>query len=515
MPKCAVSSLCLIVFALSSAIAQTGSAAGAAAGAALAGSALQSGTASANNAASSGGGASQTPIEVQIMVYGGLKQIAHHIAYRTSVRLKISKTTDAKTLDTTESPWQCENDTKRSVLLQDSTSSAQIALYATFDAYQQALLKEYDTLIALLSKQHDEDAKKKQQELNDLHKQIEDLQGKVNQLQNQLHQQPKNAPKISADEINRFASMVASTKVANDQLIALTQNLQDATGTGGGQTTGGGSSSQPPSMQYLSGIGGELTAAKSNMGYTSSSVQALNQALTTELAKDLCQRGIQLRTATSTLNVADAAADVAAKWEALEDRSGTLSRLISWLQKPATPAGGAESSNGGAGDAKKPPTSDQLIVASDGVVLGSSLATALTAFQNWLGSGDQMGGIILTDVIKGKQLALDFKGTKYPALQVTIDAAGGNTRTNSFPLLNLFYLPKPSFNAGVVVTFELRSENNDFMAGDTLKALYGYSKWEPNDFCMEENVNTVDLDTGRPLNAGNGKCRNVSESDVR
>jgi hypothetical protein len=106
---------------------------------------------------------------------------------------------------------------------------------------------------------------------------------------------------------------------------------------------------------------------------------------------------------------------------------------------------------------------------------------------------------------------MDSGQATIPALQVSIDAAGGNTRTNSFPLVNFFYLPRPSFNAGVVVTFELRDEANNFLAGDTKKVLYGYSKWKPQPFCMDEAVDSVVLDTGRQLKGTHEKCRTVPQ----
>jgi hypothetical protein len=92
-----------------------------------------------------------------------------------------------------------------------------------------------------------------------------------------------------------------------------------------------------------------------------------------------------------------------------------------------------------------------------------------------------------------------YIGKGIPALQFTIDAAGGNTRTNSFFLLNLFYTPKPSFNAGVVVTYELRNKENAYIAGDTVKALFDYSKWRPQAFVMTKGAGTdgTSLGTGR------------------
>ena len=185
----------------------------------------------------------------------------------------------------------------------------------------------------------------------------------------------------------------------------------------------------------------------------------------------------------------------------LQEKSGKLARLIAWQQKPVKDASDKDVN-------KTVPDSQDLIATSDGIVLGTALSNAVTTFQTWLTSGDQMGGIILTDVLKGDQLIKDAKAKKLPALQVSIDAAGGNTRTNSFPLLNFFYLARPSFNAGVVVTYELRDGNNDFLAGDTKKVIYAYSKWKAEEFCMKEEVNSVELDSGRPSKGDAKKCKN-------
>jgi hypothetical protein len=490
---------------------QSGSAAAAAAGASLAASASQSGASTSANAASAPGGASSAPIEVQIMVYGGLKQIARHIADDTATALREGKLTqavfsDATTiadkalLDVSESGWKCTEETVGSVLLQDSTSSAQIALYKTFDSYSTTLSGYYKKLIAILSGARNEEAAKRKAELEDLQERLKATQDKLQALQNQLKNQSQGrAPQIKPNALQPALGVLGETQ---QNLAAMSSNVgalaaetaaETATATTpgpGGGGSGGGGSGQPLSLQYLSGIGGELTAAKSNMSYASSSVQALSQALTTELGKDLCHDKIQLRTATTTLNLDDAAAEIAQKWETLQEESGHLTRLLAWLQRPVKDTSGNDTS-------KPVPDSQQLIATSDGVALGSSLSNAMTALQTWMTGSDQMGGIILTDILKGAQLSKDFNEKKFPALQVSIDAAGGNTRTNSFPLFNFFYLPKPSFNAGVVVTYELRDEANNFLAGDTKKVIYAYSKWKPEAFCMDETVDTVDLDSGR------------------
>ncbi|MFZ0480867.1 MAG: hypothetical protein WAL71_17130 [Terriglobales bacterium] len=145
-------------------------------------------------------------------------------------------------------------------------------------------------------------------------------------------------------------------------------------------------------------------------------------------------------------------------------------------------------------DADKP-TIQQL--SADIASKASTANQMMTAFQTWLSSSDGNGNINLTDVIRGLTLQQAL-GKGILALQFTIDAAGGNTRTNSYFLLNLFYTPKPSFNGGVVVTYELRNGQNQYIAGDTLKVLYDYAKWSPKGFVMSgAEVDDTSLGTGR------------------
>ena len=72
----------------------------------------------------------------------------------------------------------------------------------------------------------------------------------------------------------------------------------------------------------------------------------------------------------------------------------------------------------------------------------------------------------------------------------------GSTRTNAFFLLNLFYLPKPSYNAGVIATFELRNASNDLVRSGARTAFYDYNKnWKGSHFdaaAMRDNDNCKD-----------------------
>ncbi len=219
-------------------------------------------------------------------------------------------------------------------------------------------------------------------------------------------------------------------------------------------------------LTYLGDITTALGGAKSGISYSASSIQpTTTQALTTELGKDLCNRGIALYSSTSPINVDAAVSKITGKVMDLASANATIQ-----ASPYTTPPAAAEDDK---------PAIQQL--SSDITSKVSSSNQMMNSFQSWLASSDGSGNLTLTDVIRGMTLQ-DALGTGILALQFTIDAAGGNTRTNSFFLLNLFYTPKPSFNGGIVVTYELRNEQNRFIAGDTLKVLYDYSKWRPKCF---------------------------------
>ena len=86
-----------------------------------------------------------------------------------------------------------------------------------------------------------------------------------------------------------------------------------------------------------------------------------------------------------------------------------------------------------------------------------------------------------------------------PSLQLSVAAAGGSTRVNSFFLLNLFYTPKPSYNSGVIVTFELRNRVNVLLTAGARNVLYDYTKWKPRSFDPER------------LNQGSAECTFCNE----
>ncbi len=100
-------------------------------------------------------------------------------------------------------------------------------------------------------------------------------------------------------------------------------------------------------------------------------------------------------------------------------------------------------------------------------------------------TNDGSGNPTIADVLRGMILSSKMPDG-IPSVQVAVSGAGGNTRTNSFFLLNLFYTPKPSFNAGVIATFELRDKNNELVESGARSALFDYKKWKPGSFYPED-----------------------------
>jgi Skp family chaperone for outer membrane proteins len=435
-----VLSLLVTLEAWSQSSSTSSAAAGLAAGAALGASTAQSPT------SASSAGASSAPIEMNIMVYGGLKKIALTISEQVASTIRI--------IDDSCSPSPV-----RGVLLEDSISAAQTSIYATWNAYQQSLKNTLSKL-----------ADATQADVDEIQKiQRDETRAKEEAARKKEEQARKQAPPANKLE-ERQKYLQENVEVENEVASTVTT-----------PTTTGGNTAPPVSLSYLSDIIAAVGAAKSGITYTPSSIQATTQALTTELGRYLSERGVFLYTSTSSINVDDAAKTTIDAMNSIVTTNGTIQSYV-YLNPPDTT------------DADKPKV-QRLI--SDIAAKAAVANQLVTTFQSWLSSNDGNGNLILTDVIRGLTLQ-DALKCGIPALQFTIDAAGGNTRTNSFFLLNLFYTPKPSFNGGVVVTYELRNKENRFIAGDTLKVLYDYTKWKPKGFSMNsEEADDTSLGTGR------------------
>jgi hypothetical protein len=442
-------------------------AAGLAAGTALGASSSQSST-----TASSAGGAN-APIEMNVMVYGGIKQISGDIA--EEINRKLPPAACLPKADCNE----------RQLLLEDSSTMPLISLSASWDALQNSIS---DDLVRLKTQINDNTAA--------IDRTIKELKKTI---QDDIDKRKKDADMKTAQQAQNTHARNNSLRPRSefDQPVQLTTPTTTATTTGSTGGTSSGGATTPIGLTYLGDIGTALTTAKNGISYSSSTISPATQSLTTALAKDLKSKSILLYTSASTINLDPASKELSDLVIGLQEKNAVIQQALNFPTTIPTLTD----------DQKKDPVLQGKVDAATAQVKSlsatitadaSASAQLVSSFQSWQAGTDGNGGIILSDAIRGRTLK-EAIGTNVPALQLNIDAAGGNTRTNSYFLFNLFYTPKPSFNGGVVVTYELRDGKNVFLTGDTLKALYDYSKWKPNCFAMSKNtdVNGTTLGTGR------------------
>jgi hypothetical protein len=88
---------------------------------------------------------------------------------------------------------------------------------------------------------------------------------------------------------------------------------------------------------------------------------------------------------------------------------------------------------------------------------------------------------VIVSVLRGMVLSAKV-AEGIPSLQVTVASAGGSTKTNNIFGANLFYAFAPSYNAGVIATFELRDKNNVLIDSGARNSLVAYTKWKSRSF---------------------------------
>jgi hypothetical protein len=244
-------------------------------------------------------------------------------------------------------------------------------------------------------------------------------------------------------------------------------------GTGAPTTTGGGGAAPatPVGLTYLSDIATALGGLKSNITYSPSSFQPTTQALEVLVEAELQARGILSYTSTSALNVKEAV-------DALSPQFGEMllwaSEVSGWTNqcKPQTPDGTPSG---------KPPVNSACTVPA--VVADLAIAQQLSSGYTTLlaTSNDGNGNPVIVDVLRGWVLS-EKMILGVPSLQVAVAAAGGSTKTNNIFGVNLFYTFAPSYNAGIIATFELRDEHNVLLESGARNVLFAYRKWKSKDF---------------------------------
>jgi hypothetical protein len=260
---------------------------------------------------------------------------------------------------------------------------------------------------------------------------------------------------------------------------------------GGGSTGSSSASSTPVGLTYLSDIGTALGGLKSNITYGPSSSQPTLQAFEGLVEDELRIQGIFPYSSTSAL-------DLQAATYALSGQFGEMlvwgNDVSTWTNqcKPPSENGtqNGKSQNGsplkGNGPPNaNPPSGPQSNSACTTPEVVSDLAVAqqmITGYAALLATAnDGSGNPVIVSVLRGRVLS-DKLAEGMPSLQLAVAAAGGSTKTNSFFLVNLFYTFAPSYNGGVIATFELRDNHNDLWESGARNVLFDYRKWKSRRF---------------------------------
>jgi hypothetical protein len=253
-------------------------------------------------------------------------------------------------------------------------------------------------------------------------------------------------------------------------------------------TTGGGSgaATTPLGLTYLSTLTTAIGALKSGITYSPSTFQPTTQSFQVLLEKELMDKNIKAYTSTSALVLDSATAQLSEKFAGMQSESADVTN---WTNA-CKPAAGATS----------PSAAVNPECASSAVSIELQSAQQLIAAYTsmFVTAADTAGSPTIVDILRGAVLSRLMRDG-IPSLQLSVAAAGGSTRVNSFFLLNLFYTPKPSYNSGVIVTFELRNRVNVLLTAGARNVLYDYTKWKPRSFDPER------------LNQGSAECTFCNE----
>lgn len=248
-------------------------------------------------------------------------------------------------------------------------------------------------------------------------------------------------------------------------------------GPGPGSTSAGGAApaTAPIGFTYLGDIMTALGAAKGTNTYAPSLFQPTTQAFEALIEIELKKLNIMPYTSTSALNLRQAAT-------ALTFEFG---EMLAWGTDVTAWANQCKPANVTPGQGSIP----QVIVTSSSACNDANVTVNLAVAQQMMNgystllstANDGNGNPVIVDVLRGKVLS-DKMAEGIPSLQVAVVAAGGSSKTNSPFLLGLFYQWAPSYNAGVIATFELRDKNNELVDSGARNVLYGYGKWNPGSF---------------------------------
>jgi len=306
---------------------------------------------------------------------------------------------------------------------------------------------------------------------------------------------PKPAAKPAAKpEANSETAPPAEVHPYEAQIVA-PAGAALAAPAAGASPAAAGASTTPLSLTYLSGISQALGALKSGIAYSPSAFQPTTQTFQVLLENELQLRKLVPYTSTSALSLAGATDDLAEMFGGIISAGNDVDKWAKDCQPPsqtATPnknvaVPSQQSPNDAAAKTTNPVCNDPLVVSN--IAAAQQMITGYTTlFQ---APSDSNGNAVIVDALRGSILSKKLEsGMK--SIQVTVAAAGGSTRTNAFFLENIFYLPKPSFNSGVLVTFEIRDNNNDLLQSGARTAFYDYNKKWKGTKWKKANIQNAD-----------------------
>jgi hypothetical protein len=243
------------------------------------------------------------------------------------------------------------------------------------------------------------------------------------------------------------------------------------TSGGGGGGGGGGGATTPLGLTYLGDLQTALGALKSNITYGASGFQPTPQSFQLMVESELKERGIFPYTSTSALNLQDATSKLSAQF----------AQMLSWATDINGWANTCKPSAGGAtapGNAMANTACGIPDVSAD-LAIGQQIVTGYTTLVT--SANDGSGSPVIVSVLRGMILASRV-AEGIPSLQLNVATAGGSTRTNNIFFVNLFYTFAPSYNAGVIATFELRDKNNVLVDSGARNSMFAYTKWKSKSF---------------------------------
>jgi hypothetical protein len=245
-----------------------------------------------------------------------------------------------------------------------------------------------------------------------------------------------------------------------------------AAASGGASTGGGGGASTTPlGLTYLGDLTTALGALKSNITYGASGFQPTSQSFQLLIEAELKARGMFPYTSTSTLNLQDATDKLSCQFAQMLSWSNEIN---GWANQCKPPSGG--------GPAQAPAITNSACgtpgIASD-LSVGQQIINGYTTLITQANDGS--GSPVIVDVLRGMILSTKI-AEAVPSLQVTVASAGGSTKTNNIFGVNLFYTFAPSYNAGVIATYELRDKNNVLIDSGARNSLVAYTKWKSKSF---------------------------------